>query len=237
MAPPTGHEQRSPHPGADGRLGDDSRGTGVTAVDGEGIRASLIRQWLAVAAAIPRLDLDRPSRVMGWRNREVLAHLYVQPVLVSRLVASASNEDAEMGIAANLSGTGEFSDLIDTSARGGAASGKFDLAVPLSRTIPVLAEADLTVTITTLQGRIALIDYLVTRCVEAVVHGGDLVDPVTPDQTAQSIAAAALMDVLATKAPELVILASRLPEAEWIACATGRTVASGDLASGLPVMT
>jgi hypothetical protein len=205
-------------------------------VDGDRIRAALIRQWQAVAAAIPDLDLDRPSRVLGWRNREVLAHLYVQPVLVSRFLATASSEEPQVAMSANLSATHEFSHVIDSSARDGATRGKFDLAVPLDRTIPDLAAADLEVTVTTLQGPIALVDYLVTRCIEAVVHGGDLVDPVTPDERAQSITATALMEVLATKAPQLVTLASQLPETGWIAAATGRTRISGDLASVLPVM-
>jgi hypothetical protein len=207
------------------------------APEGEEVRSALIRQWQTVASAIPRLDLERPSRVAGWRNREVLAHLYVQPVLVSRFLATVSPTEPGSGVAANLSGTARFSDIIDASAREGATRGSFDLAVPLRRTVADLAGADLTVTITTLQGPIALTDYLVTRCVEAVVHAGDLVEPVPTDANAQAITAWALLQLLATKAPNLLAAASQLSEAEWIAAATGRAPVSGPLGSVLPVMT
>jgi hypothetical protein len=206
-------------------------------VGGHEVRAALIRQWQAIASAIPTLDLDRSSRVVGWRNREVLAHLYVQPVLVCRFLATASPPERRPGVATNLSGTGQFSDIIDASAKDGATKSKFDLAVPLARAVPELAAADLRVTITTWQGPIALVDYLVTRCVEAVVHGGDLVEPVPADTAAQAITAWALMQVLATSAPNLVTSASRLSEAEWIAAAAGRTTMAGELGSVLPVMT
>ena len=62
-------------------------------------------------------------------------------------------------------------------------------------------------TIVTVQGPIRLVDYLVTRCVEAVVHGGDLVDPVEPDPDAQAVTAEALIAVLAVTAPERVVAA------------------------------
>ena len=40
------------------------------------VRTALIRQWDRIADAVPRIDRAAPSRVAGWRNREVLAHLY-----------------------------------------------------------------------------------------------------------------------------------------------------------------
>ncbi len=100
-----------------------------------------------------------------------------------------------------------------------------------------LRAADLAATVVTVQGAIILVDYLVTRCVEAVVHGGDLVPPVLPDPMAQAIAADALLDALSARAPDLVREARELPAALWIDVATGRRTCESRLAAAMPVMT
>ena len=97
--------------------------------------------------------------------------------------------------------------------------------------------ADLSATVVTMQGPIRLADYLVTRCVEAVVHGCDLVDPVRPDRVAQAITAGALLEALAARAPHLVREARQLPLPVWIDAATGRQPVPGSLAAAVPVMT
>jgi len=204
---------------------------------GEEVRAALVRQWQAIGAAVPGIELDRPSRVDGWRNREVLAHLYVQPIMLGRfLETSGEVRSPALTATTNLAGTRSFGAAIDTSAREGAALGKADLAASAERVLPALLAADLGSSVVTVQGSILLVDYLVTRCVEAVVHGGDLIDPVEPDPVAQSVAARALMDVLATTAPDLVTVAESQPMPDWIDLATGRRVGAGALAQVLPVM-
>ncbi len=97
--------------------------------------------------------------------------------------------------------------------------------------------ADLSATVVTMQGPIRLVDYLVTRCVEAVVHGCDLAGPVRPDRVAQAITAGALLKALAARAPHLVREARQLPLPVWIDVATGRQPVSGSLAAAVPVMT
>jgi hypothetical protein len=149
-------------------------------------RTALIRQWELIEDAIDAIDLSTPSRVVGWTNREVLAHLYIQPHLVERFLRSASANEPALGLAENLSGTRSYSELIDTSAREGAALNKVQLGAPLDEVRPIVLGAHLRATITTLQGSISVSDYLITRCVEAVVHGGDLVSPVVPDPLAQA---------------------------------------------------
>jgi hypothetical protein len=206
------------------------------ALDGGQVRQALVRQWRAVAEAIPSLDLDTASRIPGWSNREVLAHLYAQPLLVDRFMAAPTNETPQVDVAANLAGTVSLSATVDSLARQGADMGKVDLGITLARVLPRLESMDTDVTINSVQGPISLVDYLVTRCVEAVVHGSDLVPPVDPDPVARSITAQALRDVLAVSSPQLLSLAEGLSEAEWIDVATGRTTASGDLARALPVM-
>ena len=63
----------------------------------------------------------------------------------------------------------------------------------------------------TVQGPIRLADYPITRCVEAAVHGGELVDPADPDPDAQAVTAEALFAAPAATAPEQVVSARRLP--------------------------
>jgi hypothetical protein len=200
------------------------------------VRIALIRQWELIADAIDRIDLTAASRCAGWTNREVLAHLYVQPHLVERFLGTESADEAALRLSENLSGTRSFSDLIDNSAREGAALNLVELRGPLEAVRQLVLAAPLDATITTLQGSISVSDYLVTRCVEAVVHGSDLVPALAPDQTAQAITSKALLDTLSASAPELAAEARAFPVDQWIDLATGRTRATGPLAEVLPVM-
>ena len=105
-------------------------------IDGELARSSLMAQWRAIAAAVPALDLDTPSRVDGWRNREVLAQLYFQPILLGRFLLTASGQPPAVDLIANLAATRSFAEMIDASAREGAEMGKFDLALPVEAVGP-----------------------------------------------------------------------------------------------------
>ena len=200
------------------------------------IRSALIRQWELIAEAYPAIDVVAPSRVDGWDNGEVLAHLYVQPHLVAKFLRTASGEGPDMDVAQNLAATRSYRQLIDASAREGASLHKFDLAGPLEAARASVLSAPLDDSIQTYQGIITVEDYLVTRCVEAVVHGSDLVEPVLPDPVAEAVTADALISVLAVSAPALVAEARALPRGDWIALATGRSVATGPLAGATPVM-
>lgn len=213
------------------------RHDGGVASRGEDVRDALVRQWQAIAAAAATLDLETPSRVAGWRNREVIAHLCLQPTLLCRFIATTSTQHAVVTVAANLAGTHSLAGLVDASAREAAEAGRVDFAKAVHDAMPTLRAANLSATVVTMQGSIRLADYLVTRCVEAVVHGCDLVDPVSPDPVAQAITARALLEALAVRAPHLVEEARQLPMPVWIDIATGRRPGSGSLAAAVPVMT
>lgn len=200
------------------------------------VRIALIRQWELIADATELIDLSTRSRCAGWTNREVLAHLYVQPHLVARFLQSEGTGDAALGFTENLAGTRNFSEWIEASAREGSSMNKVELSGPLNAVRPKGLSADLDATITTLQGSISVSDYLVTRCVEAVVHGCDLVPPVVPDPVARAITSEALLDVLCVSAPELMAEATALAVEQWIDLATGRSVATGRIAAVLPLM-
>jgi hypothetical protein len=155
---------------------------------------------------------------------------------VARFLRTESADSAVMGVTENLSGTRSYSKLIDGSAREGAALHKVDLRGPLDAVRSLVLAAHLDATITTLKGPISVSDYLITRCVEAVVHSSDLVPPVAPDLVAQGITSKALLDTLSVLAPKLVTETRALPVGRWIDLATGRTRATGPLAEVLPVM-
>src|SRR4029079_13253819 len=159
--------------------------------------------------------------VARWRNREVVAHLTMQPALLVHFLGTAGSEVALLDSTKNLSGTRNLAELVDAATREAADAGRIDFARGAEEPIEQLAAADLTATVTTLQGPILLVDYLVTRCVEAVVHGCDLVEHVEPDAEAQQIVADALVELLESRAPALVARAQSLDPATWIAIATG----------------
>ncbi|HEX5995250.1 MAG TPA: maleylpyruvate isomerase N-terminal domain-containing protein [Jiangellales bacterium] len=204
---------------------------------GHDVCQALVRQWAVLAAAIPRLDLTAPTRLPGWTNRELVAHLAAQPALLARFLADDPPRRAEMSLADNLAGTAALAARIDIAARHAADAGRLDFAGSVERVLPALWDADPTRAVVTLQGPIDLADYLVTRCIEAVVHGLDLVPPVAPDPAAAAIAAGALLRLLSHRAPHLVAAAAALDQVIWLEAATGRRDLTGPLGRAVPLLT
>lgn len=200
------------------------------------MRAALLRQWVRLVDGVRTLELDRRSRVEGWRNREVVAHLAAQPLLLRRFLRTAGPEVPTMTLADNLAGTRRLGPVIDGAAIDGAAAGRLDLDANVATVTPALLSADLTTTVTTIQGSIRLADYLVTRCVEAVVHGRDLVPAVAPDREALEISAQALTDLLERTHRSQVAVATTLPALDWVEIATGRRAAPDALAGLAPLV-
>lgn len=201
------------------------------------IKDVLRRQWERIAAAATQLDMQALSRVQGWRNAEVLAHLAVQPVLLGRFLADAGAAGAAMCLEDNLAGTHALAERIDTAARQGAEAGRVDFARQAAAVDAALGAADIDATITTVQGPIRLADYLRTRCVEAVVHGMDLQPPVPADPAALAVTVEALMAVLRARSPHLLAAARELPAVELVDVATGRAPTPAVLAPVMPLMT
>jgi len=86
---------------------------------------------------------------------------------------------------------------------------------------------------TPLQGAITLDAYLRTRCVEAVVHGGDLVPPLSSHPAALAVAAEALTAVLHRRAPTAT--PTPTDPLGWVEAATGRRAAPPSIAGLLPL--
>jgi Mycothiol maleylpyruvate isomerase N-terminal domain len=201
----------------------------------EDVREALVRQWQVISQAIPAIDLEALSRVKGWRNRELLAHLAFQPKLLARFLETASTAPPQISLVANLSGTTTLSEAIDRAARR-IATRDLIFAENVAKVIPALERADLAATVVTMQGPILLRDYLVTRCVEAVVHGWDFTPPVDPYPSAMRIACAALRDVIAELHPDVLAAVESLPPATWLNIATGREPPPPSLQACCPVM-
>jgi hypothetical protein len=202
----------------------------------EDVREPLVRQWRLIARAITSLDPDAPSRVDGWHNREVLAHLSLQPKLLERFLETASITPPQVSLVANLSGTSKLADVIDQAARR-TPDKELRFAENIEIVIPALRGADLEATITAMQGPIVLRDYVVTRCVEAVVHGCDFSEPIEPDTTALKIASAALRGVMSEQYPELLGQVDSLSPMTWLNVATGRETPPRSLQGCCPLMT
>jgi hypothetical protein len=205
-------------------------------IDDDDLVGALRRQWQRIATHSKRLDFEAPSRIGGWRNAEVMAHLAVQPVLLSRFLTNAEPAQATMQLEDNLAGTRLLAGSIDAHARRGAHAGQVDFAGQVTAVDSVLNGADIRSNIATLQGPIALADYLRTRCVEAVVHGMDLRPPVAPDPAALAVTADALMTLLRRRAPHLTAAASDCPAEIFVDVATGRVAAPPALAEAMPLM-
>ena len=146
-----------------------------------------------------------------------------------KFTATAPAQHAVVTVAASLAGT--------HSLARPAGPGRADFATAAREAVPALRAADLSATVVTMQGPIRLADYLITRCVEAVVHGCGPAGPARPDRAAQAITAGALPEALAARAPHLVREARQLPLPVWIDAATGRQPVPGSLAAAVPVMT
>ena len=84
---------------------------------GEEVRDALVRQWQAITAAVATIDLETPSRVAGWRNREVVAHLCLQPTLLRKFIATAPAQHAVVTVAASLAGTHSLARLVRGEGR------------------------------------------------------------------------------------------------------------------------
>ncbi len=204
-------------------------------VDDRNLVAALRRQWARIASVAGQLDLEAPSRVRGWRNAGVLAHLAVQPVLLARFLDDATTRAPTMRLEDNLARTRALGEKADAAARSGANAGQVDFAHQAASVDTAPGGADVGLSVTTLQGPIRLRDYLRTRGVEGVMHGIDLPPPVVPDPTALGVAVDALMDLFRTPDPQLAATCELQAE-RFIDVATGRAAAPAELADVMPLM-
>jgi hypothetical protein len=110
-------------------------------------REALRRQWARISSVADEINLESESRVAGWRNAEVLAHLSVQPRLLGQFLATATSANSPhtpaMSLGENLMGTHTLAETIDALARQGARAGKLGFAQSAAVVDAALIAADL----------------------------------------------------------------------------------------------
>jgi len=207
------------------------------------VRRMLLPAWDAFLAQVEATDLDRRTRLPGWRAHEIAVHLGCWPdhAALPDLIASA-----------RAGGTGEPPDVDGTNARVTTAhrdASRDEVLAALRRnrqeTVDYLdrepEELDHAMTVSTV-GRLPLLSVVLGQAYELAVHGLDLADagaPAVPAEVLQS-GLAALADVTGALAASCGITGGATlttPDGGWRfeSDGAGWTVDRTDDASGTAV--
>jgi uncharacterized protein (TIGR03083 family) len=206
----------------------------------DAVGGMVLGAWDAFLDQAAAVDLERPTRLPGWRAQEVCVHLGVWP---DRAALAGLVADARSG------GTGEVGDPDASNARVTAAHRDADRAAVLDAlragreaTERYLAdepeELDTAPTVSTV-GRLPMLSVVLGQAYELAVHGLDLVSagaPAPPAEVLQS-GIAALADVTGALAAAQGITAGvalATPDGGWSFAAdasgwTVRRLAAGDV--------
>lgn len=157
-------------------------------------RDGVLAQYALLTAAVARLDDDafaRPTRLGEWRVAELVAHLSSTLDAVPRALDRAAPERPEADLTAYLLAMRNVAPAVARRATDNArdvapADLRHRLAETLAAADESLRDADLSRLVAARLGAVPLGDFLVTRCVEGVVHGLDL-GGVEPDATALKV--------------------------------------------------
>ncbi|MGW3567291.1 sterol carrier family protein [Streptomyces sp. NPDC000941] len=177
-------------------------------------RAAVTAQFEHVREAVRGLDEERlgaPTRLGGWTVRELVAHLSMAVEAVARHLEQPAPPAREVTATGWVATTAPRAGDIDEKTRVLAASAEpaelLDRAA--ARFAELVPDAPGDRLLATRAGAMRLDDFLVTRCVELVVHTDDLAAalgasvPYDLPYDRQALAAATrlLADALAAKAP------------------------------------
>ncbi len=197
------------------------------------VTAACVRQWTALAECVDELPDDvflAPTRLPGWRVAELVAHLAACANAVPlRLAEPAPAIGGPLSLAAYLTAIPSASGVIaqrEVDAAEGQTPQQLrgNLAVALTSLAAALAEANADRVVNTRFGPLRLDDFVVTRCVEGVVHGLDLAQAAgavtVSDPDALRITTRALLDTMAEKAPGRSV-ELRVPPIAAVQCVEG----------------
>ncbi|MGD6753381.1 sterol carrier family protein [Streptomyces sp. BH105] len=174
-------------------------------------RTAVQTQFDAVRKGVEALtpeQLAAPTRLGDWTVRELAAHITMASSAVSRGLAAAGQDKAELRPQDWPMTSAPYAEDIDAYVRGLAADN--DLATLYAEAAQglerALAEHDGEAPVANRTGHMKLADYLVTRTVELIVHTDDLNAAVPGldvpyDRQALAACTRVLADALATKAP------------------------------------
>jgi uncharacterized protein (TIGR03083 family) len=191
--------------------------------------AAVTAQFQHVREAAERLDAERlaaPTRLGGWTVRELLAHICLGMRAVNRGLEQPAPDGPRPTLADWAAGAADRAAVIDEGTRALAAS-----AAPTelleragAQFTEMISGAPADSVIAHPAGAISLGDYLLTRCVELVVHTDDLNDAtgadVPLDRQALATATRLLADAFAAKAPGNSV-ELRIPPYAAVQCVEG----------------
>ncbi len=189
-------------------------------------------QWESIAdavAALPDSVFGEPSPLPGWRVADLVAHLAMCAGAPALWLAEPAPERASATVADYLLCLTAAAPSVDERTRSLAvgktpAELRASVQTAVASLRDVVAEVDPARVIPTRLAPMRFDDFLVTRCVEGVVHGLDLGPfvsaPVDPDAGALRLATRALLAALVAKAPGHTVEV-RVPPIAAVQCVEG----------------
>ena len=197
------------------------------------VAGACLRQWTSLADVVDQLPDDVfavPTRLAGWRVAELVAHFAACVNAVPRRLAESAPAAKEtLSVARYLTAAPSAGDVIaqrevDTATGKKPSELRENLALALVSLGHALADATGERVVNTRFGAMRLDDFVVTRCVEGVVHGLDLAQVpgvvTVSDLEALRITTRALLDTMVERAPGRAV-ELRVPPIAAVQCVEG----------------
>lgn len=198
------------------------------------MRSALLEQWHAISPWLGQLPDDAwptASVVDGWSVADLIAHLSLVWDSVSAALAAPSR-DRPLTVADYLAGYVEGAAAIDARTRRIGAGTPADIGASVQAHATAAVEVlraladDADPVVAARRGPIRLSDFLLTRCVELVVHADDLarsvpaLGPPPLHKGALQLVVRSLASVLAERAPGRSVEV-RVPPFAAVQCVAG----------------
>lgn len=176
-------------------------------------RAGTLAQFAlvdAVVAGLPDEAFTAPTRLGTWKVAELVAHLAANVEATTVALAKPAPPKVEVDLIGYLSAMRSVAPAVADRAAEQAAGHtpaelRERLAVAVANTSDAIRDVDLDRVVLMRLGAVRLGDFLVSRCVEGVIHGLDLGAAtgaeVTPDRAALDVVVKAFAALLAHVAP------------------------------------
>ncbi|WP_219416557.1 maleylpyruvate isomerase N-terminal domain-containing protein [Pseudonocardia nigra] len=175
------------------------------------VRSAATEQFALLARRVSALDdgaLERPTRLDGWRVAELVAHLARNWDAVRSGLDKPAPAQAEVGLVEYYDGAQAVASAVRARSIDDAAAIPREhlrrhLAAVVDEVSGRLAREPHDRLILARLGSLGLRDFLVTRCVEGVVHGLDLADALTgaPTEFVHPAAAHECLTLLVARLP------------------------------------
>ncbi|MER7045137.1 maleylpyruvate isomerase family mycothiol-dependent enzyme [Streptomyces jumonjinensis] len=201
----------------------------VRTYDSAKTRTAVLAQFTAVRTAVDTLtpeQLALPTRLGEWTVRDLSAHLSMVLGMLLRHLDRPAPREAEIALLDWPFSTADAATAVDEATRGLAAEADpGELFARVAERIgPELAKTPGDRPVPTRSGPLRLDDFMVTRCVELIVHTDDLNDAtgldIPYDRQALAACTRMLADALAVKAPGGAVEV-RIPPYAVVQCVEG----------------